>query len=38
MTISGECFCGKMHIFVGSEAAWEVMPEGVIEFEQAPPG
>ena len=27
-----------MHIFVGSKAAWEVMPEGVIEFEQGPPG
>ena len=26
-----------MHILVGSKAAWEVMPEGVIEFEQGPP-
>ena len=26
------------HIFVGSKAAWEVMPEGVVAFEEGPPG
>ena len=25
-----------MHIFVGSKAAWEVMPEGVVRFEEGP--
>jgi hypothetical protein len=25
------------HIYVGSKAAWEVMPENVIQFESAPP-
>ena len=25
------------HIFVGSKAAWEVMPEGVVAFEEGPP-
>jgi hypothetical protein len=25
------------HIFVGSKAAWEVMPEGVLTFEEGPP-
>lgn len=25
------------HIFVGSKANWEVMPEGVTQFEEAPP-
>jgi len=24
------------HIFVGSKAAWEVMPEGVVAFEEGP--
>lgn len=26
-----------VHIFVGSKANWEVMPEGVIQFEEGPP-
>ena len=26
-----------MHIFVGSKATWEVMPEGVIQFDKEPP-
>lgn len=26
-----------MHIFVGSKAAWEVIPEGVTQFEAGPP-
>ena len=26
-----------MHIFVGSKAAWEVIPEGVTQFEEGPP-
>jgi hypothetical protein len=26
-----------MHIFVGSKAAWEVMPEGVTQFAEGPP-
>ena len=26
------------HIFVGSKAAWEVMPNGVVAFEEGPPG
>ena len=25
------------HIFVGSKAAWEVMPDGVVAFEEGPP-
>ncbi len=25
-----------MHIFVGSKAAWEVMPDGVVRFEEGP--
>ena len=25
------------HIFVGSKAAWEIMPEGVTTFDEAPP-
>jgi hypothetical protein len=25
------------HIFVGSKASWEVLPEGVLAFDQAPP-
>jgi hypothetical protein len=27
-----------MHIFVGSKATWDVIPEGVILFEEGPPG
>jgi len=26
-----------MHIFVGSKANWEVIPEGVIQFDKGPP-
>jgi hypothetical protein len=26
-----------MHIFVGSKATWEVIPEGVIQFDKGPP-
>ncbi len=26
-----------MHIFVGSKATWEVIPDGVIQFEEGPP-
>jgi len=26
-----------MHIFVGSKAIWEVMPDGVVQFEEGPP-
>ena len=26
-----------MHIFVGSKAAWEVMPDGVVQFQEGPP-
>ena len=26
-----------MHIFVGSKAAWEMIPEGVTQFEEGPP-
>ena len=26
-----------MHIYVGSKATWEVMPEGVTQFEEGPP-
>ena len=26
-----------MHIFVGSKATWEVIPEGVTQFEEGPP-
>jgi hypothetical protein len=26
-----------MHIFVGSKAAWEVMPDGVVQFHEGPP-
>ena len=26
-----------MHIFVGSKAAWEVIPEGAIQFDEGPP-
>jgi len=26
-----------MHIFVGSKAAWEVMPDNVIQYEEGPP-
>ena len=26
-----------MHIYVGSKATWEVMPGGVIQFEEGPP-
>ena len=26
------------HIFVGSKAAWEVLPLGVVTFEEGPPG
>ena len=25
-----------MHIFVGSKAAWEVLPEGIVRFEEGP--
>mgnify|MGYP000052928836 FL=1 len=25
------------HIFVGSKASWEVMPEGVVQYEERPP-
>jgi hypothetical protein len=25
------------HIFVGSRARWEVIPDGVVTFEEAPP-
>lgn len=25
------------HIYVGSRASWEVIPEGVVQFEEAPP-
>jgi hypothetical protein len=25
------------HIFVGSKASWEVMPEGVVQYEEGPP-
>jgi len=27
-----------MHIFIGSKAAWEVIPDGVPAFEEGPPG
>jgi hypothetical protein len=27
-----------MHIFVGSKATWEVLPEGVVQFEEGPTG
>lgn len=26
-----------MHIFVGSKATWEVIPDGVVQFEEEPP-
>ena len=26
-----------MHIFVGSKATWEVIPDGVVQFEEGPP-
>ncbi len=26
------------HIFVGSKATWEVLPEGVVTYEEGPPG
>jgi len=26
------------HIFVGSKASWEVMPDGVVTFDKEPPG
>lgn len=26
-----------MHIFVGSKALWEIMPEGVLQYEEWPP-
>jgi hypothetical protein len=25
------------HIFVGSKASWEVMPQGVVHYEEGPP-
>ncbi|MHC4725520.1 MAG: hypothetical protein ACYS9V_15005 [Planctomycetota bacterium] len=41
MTINGSCFCGSitlgMHIFVGSKASWETIPEGVSQHEEGPP-
>jgi len=27
-----------MHIYVGSKAKWEIIPEGVVKFEEGPPG
>ena len=27
----------RMHIFVGSKATWEVIPEGVTQFKEGPP-
>ena len=26
-----------MHIFVGSKAAWEIIPDGVVRYEEGPP-
>jgi hypothetical protein len=26
-----------MHIFVGSKASWEIIPEGVPQYEEGPP-
>ena len=27
-----------MHIFVGSKAAWEVIPDNVVQYDEGPPG
>lgn len=41
VALTGECYPGigiEMHIFVGSKAPWEVVPDGAVTYHTVPPG